>query len=278
MRGFTRRPTLTERDPLAHYLTAAVSSLESLFPYHDPEYLAYSCTSMAGEATGAGAAAGAVARGARGALDARARLEPRDAGGGASPAPATSLATTTPTPTTTTAPTAALAAVGGVATAAVLAVEPAVSTMRQCKWYVGDMPGRAAEEALAKCEDGAFLVRESPRKPGHHSLSIKYSGHIAHLRIFRKGTAVGFTHNPDVQSFEDIPHLVAHFERHSLYSCFPALPTKLGESLALPTRGRRRVPSRCTHPRPPSSSSCLRRRRLSPRTPFAGTSARPNPT
>ena len=55
---------------------------------------------------------------------------------------------------------------------------------------------------------------------GEWTLSLKYDKHVAHMRVFQKAALVGFTHNPDVRNFRDIPALVQQIQ---ILAAFPVL-------------------------------------------------------
>ena len=79
-----------------------------------------------------------------------------------------------------------------------------------CSWFFGDISREDAEELLeqSSIKDGSFLVRNTGKKSGEYSLSLRNMEEVNHFKINRQKK--GFYLVPNV-TFETISELVAHY-------------------------------------------------------------------
>ena len=77
-------------------------------------------------------------------------------------------------------------------------------------WFFGDIPREDAEEILeeSSIKHGSFLIRNTGKKPGEYSLSLRNMEEVNHFKINRRKK--GFYLEPNI-TFKTIPELVAHY-------------------------------------------------------------------
>ena len=117
-----------------------------------------------------------------------------------------------------------------------------------CRWYHGKLDRSVAEERLsANGNLGAYLVRESDRKPGTYSLSYLGRNGISHFRV----TAVCGDYYIGGRQFDSLSDLIGYY---TSWSCLlkdenlkhPVPPPE-------PVVGKRRVVAKYTYNKAPET-------------------------
>ncbi|XP_015759449.1 PREDICTED: ras GTPase-activating protein 1-like isoform X2 [Acropora digitifera] len=127
-------------------------------------------------------------------------------------------------------------------------IELALSAPAEDQWYHGKLDRTIAEERLvADGKEGAYLVRESDRKPGTYSLSFFGKNGISHFRV----TAVCGDYYIGGRQFVSLNDLIGYYTIYSCllkdeHLCHPVPPPE-------PVGGKKRVLAKYTYNKAPET-------------------------
>ena len=94
-------------------------------------------------------------------------------------------------------------------------------------WYHGKVSRDLAERCLKEVSFDCFLVRESEKRVGEYSLSLKHKGIVKHFRIdVKRGSRLRYELFGAQKSFPSLPDLVDYYSCHCI--------TTAGETLTAP--------------------------------------------
>lgn len=94
-------------------------------------------------------------------------------------------------------------------------------------WYHGKVSRDLAERWLKEVSFDCFLVRESEKRVGEYSLSLKHKGIVKHFRIdVKRGSKLRYELFGAQKSFPSLPDLIEYYGRHCI--------TTVGETLTSP--------------------------------------------
>ena len=104
-------------------------------------------------------------------------------------------------------------------------------------WYHGKVSRDLAERCLKEVSFDCFLVRESEKRVGEYSLSLKHKGIVKHFRIdVKRGSRIRYELFGSQKSFPTLPDLIEYYSHHCI--------TTVGETLTAPCPSEVHV---CTH-------------------------------
>lgn len=96
-----------------------------------------------------------------------------------------------------------------------------------CSWYHGNISREGAEQSLKAVSFDCFLVRESEKRLGEFSLSLKHRSIVKHFRIdVKRGTRTRYELFGAQKSFPSLADLIDYYTRHCI--------TTNGETLTAP--------------------------------------------
>ena len=91
-----------------------------------------------------------------------------------------------------------------------------------------------AERCLKEVSFDSFLVRESEKRVGEYSLSLKHKGIVKHFRIdVKRGSRIRYELFGAQKSFPTLPDLIDYYSRHCI--------TTVGETLTAPCPSEVRI-------------------------------------
>lgn len=94
-------------------------------------------------------------------------------------------------------------------------------------WYHGKVSRDLAECCLKEVSFDCFLVRESEKRVGEYSLSLKHKGTVKHFRIdVKRGSRIRYELFGAQRSFPTLSDLIDFYSRHCI--------TNVGEVLTAP--------------------------------------------
>ena len=99
--------------------------------------------------------------------------------------------------------------------------------MPLCSWYHGKISRDGAERCLKDVSFDCFLVRESEKRPGEYSLSLKHKTVVKHFRVdVKRGSTIRYELFGAQKSFPSLSDLIDYYTRHCI--------TTAGETLTAP--------------------------------------------
>ena len=94
-------------------------------------------------------------------------------------------------------------------------------------WYHGKISRDVAERSLKQVSFDCFLVRESEKRPGEYSLSLKHKSVVKHFRVdVKRGSRIRYELFGAQKSFPSLSDLIDYYTRHCI--------TTGGETLTSP--------------------------------------------
>ncbi|CAG9766734.1 unnamed protein product [Ceutorhynchus assimilis] len=96
--------------------------------------------------------------------------------------------------------------------------------LRNQLWYVGEIDRSTASEKLIRRENGTFLIRRNRDSTHSHTISLKWSGRVKHMRIKLKIDGdIRKYYLSEFKFFSSIEEMILRYENYSLEENFDSM-------------------------------------------------------